>query len=203
MKIISLLVSVLLAQASSGQQVPLNKGWSLNMSGVSGGFYAISQTPQSVSFTFPDSSTGLFVDYLITKYRKSISGTITAQVQIVAPFSAIFIANPYPNACLETPAQVRLYFESGDNDGQRWWSNPQSVTLSNGIYTLAVPLTPDQWSGLNGESASQDAGTVANFQNAMRRTSTVGMTFGSCFFGHGVNASGGPAYFYLTSYVIQ
>lgn len=196
-------IAILSLLVSAHGQVPLNKGWSLNYSGAAGGSWPISQTSQSVSFTFPDSGTGLYVNYLMAKYRKPISGTITAQIQVIAPLTATFVANPYPSACPTVPAQVRLHFQSGTNDGQTWWSNPISLVLANGVYTLSVPLTPDQWSGLNGEMANQDATTVANFTNAMRQTNQVGMTFGSCFFGHGVDVSGGPASFYLTGYTIQ
>ncbi len=200
-----LLLVFLVAQGAGTEQssLPLNRGWSLNTSGIVFESWPLQEAQQSVSFTFPDSSSKTYVDYLITKIHRGISGTITAQIQMVAPLTATFIANPDPNSCLTTPAQVRLYFDSGNNDGQRWWSNPVSVILVNGTFTMSVPLTPNQWSGLNGEWANQDATTIANFNLAMLKANLTGMTFGSCFFGHGVNVSGGPAYFNLTSYVIQ
>jgi hypothetical protein len=203
-KSLLLMVGLFVCSALWGEEIlALNKGWSLNTSGVKAEYWSLTQTSSSLSFTFPDNSSGLYVDYLSTSHKKGISGTITAQIQVVAPYTAIFLTNQYSLGCPTDPAQVRLYFQSGDNDGQRWWSNPISVVLINGSFTMVVPLTPDQWSGLNGEMANENSTTIANFKSAMSKTNEIGMTFGSCQFGHGVDVSGGPASFYLTSYVIQ
>jgi hypothetical protein len=56
-----------------------------------------------------------------------------------------------------------------------------------GNTTLAVPLTPDQWSSVFGRFGKQNATTLNGFQDVLGNLGHVGMTFGGgCFFGHGV-----------------
>jgi hypothetical protein len=55
-----------------------------------------------------------------------------------------------------------------------------------------------------GKSGDDDATALAGFQDALGNLGRVGMTFGGgCFFGHGVNVSGGTARFALISYTIS
>ena len=102
------------------------------------------------------------------------------------------------NTCATT-ATVRLFLQRRNDDlteeFYRWWSNPTVYDLqaTPGDVTLTVPITPDQWSSVYGKFGSQDATTLAGFQDALSNLGHVGMTFGGgCFFGHGVNGSGGP-----------
>ena len=73
------------------------------------------------------------------------------------------------------------------------------ITLAQGEHSIIVPLTPDQWSsvfGKNGYAAKEE------FYEALEDLGNIGMTFGgSCFFGHGVNVSGGPTMFILKEFV--
>ncbi len=85
---------------------------------------------------------------------------------------------------------------------QLWWANPVSYTLANGLITLSVPLTGDQWSSVFGAFGSDPAAAAA-FADSLANVNGIGVTFGGgCFFGHGVNVSGGPATFQLLSYSV-
>jgi hypothetical protein len=54
------------------------------------------------------------------------------------------------------------------------------------------------WSDVIGEFGTLSATTQAGFAATLASVSQIGMTFGGgCFFGHGVNVSGGTAAFEL------
>jgi hypothetical protein len=110
------------------------------------------------------------------------------------------------NTCI-TPAHVRLYMERKKNPNSeysRWWANPTSYELAAGSITMTVPLTPDQWSDVNGRFGNADSTATANFRQAIQSLGSVGMTFGGgCFFGHGVNVSGGTARFTVTDFSVR
>jgi len=113
------------------------------------------------------------------------------------------------NTCA-TPATVRLFLERKNDDLSeefyRWWAHTISYELqaTPGNITLTVPLTPDQWSSVYGRTGNYDAAALAGFQDALQNLGNVGMTFGGgCFFGHGVNVSGGSARFALINYTIS
>jgi hypothetical protein len=113
------------------------------------------------------------------------------------------------NTCA-TPATVRLFLERKNDDFSeefyRWWAHTISYDLqaTPGNITLTVPLTPDQWSSVYGKTGNDDAAALAGFRDALQNLGNVGMTFGGgCFFGHGVNVSGGSARFALINYTIS
>jgi hypothetical protein len=59
----------------------------------------------------------------------------------------------------------------------------------------------DQWSDVYGRFGND---APSQFADALKYVGHVAMTFGGgCFFGHGVNISGGPAQFILTNYTIN
>ena len=64
-----------------------------------------------------------------------------------------------------------------------------AIELAEGQHTVAVPLKPNQWSsvfGKKGDSARTE------FDAALGDVEHLGISFGGgCFFGHGVNVSGG------------
>ena len=62
--------------------------------------------------------------------------------------------------------------------------------------TLTIPLRPHHWSSVFGKVGDQDTTTIAGFDQALENANYLGVTFGGgCFFGHGVNISGGTAQF--------
>jgi hypothetical protein len=82
----------------------------------------------------------------------------------------------------------------------RWWSNPLAIKLAEHQHSINVPLTPDQWSSVFGKKG--DA-APSEFATALKDVENIGMTFGGgCFFGHGVNISGGEATFTLKASAI-
>ena len=115
-----------------------------------------------------------------------------------------------PDNVCTVPATVRLFLERQNDDFSqefyRWWANPTGYELqpTSGSVTMTVPLTPDQWSSVYGKAGNYNAAALAGFQDALGHLGNVGMTFGGgCFFGHGVNVSGGSARFVLINYTIS
>jgi hypothetical protein len=102
-------------------------------------------------------------------------------------------------------ARVRLFLQqSGDTltaqePYKRWWSLPY-VELSDGEFTLSVPLSPDQWTSVFGQSGAE----VPNeFNAAISKLKNVGFTFGGTFAGHGVFVTGGNARFVLKEFSVS
>ncbi len=136
---------------------------------------------------------------------------ITVIVSILTTGAPLWRCPTEPNDICESVAHFRLYFEADSSiwtnsagDTFRWWSNPQGITLANGIATITVPLTGDQWSTVYGRAGTSDAEAVAGFQSTLQNTALLGGTFGSDFFGHGVyiQMKTGTAQFQLLSYSV-
>jgi hypothetical protein len=85
-------------------------------------------------------------------------------------------------------------------DVSRYWSNPVELILAPGRFTLTVPLTPDQWSNVDGKSGTQ---TLPAFNTLLHHVGVVGMTFGGMFFGHGAWCSQGKADFRCHSCLVN
>jgi hypothetical protein len=164
-----------------------------------------------VAFNFPvEDGTHPRVDYFWSSETKPLSGTITTSFQIATSSPSVvfnYVFEP-TNTC-SYPAHVRLLLAAkGFNNlsspnyvNDRWWSNPTAALLVGGsTVTLTVPLTPDQWSNVNGQfGTAQPAG----FANALQHPAMLGFSYGGgCFFGHGVNVSGGTAQFFVGGYSI-
>jgi hypothetical protein len=145
------------------------------------------------------------VHYVVTDYTQPITAvTLVMTFRVETTGSVVFNGNLQPDNTCNFPAGVHPYIERQNDDGgefYRWWANPIYYALAPGSVTLAVPLTPDQWSSVFGKFGNYDAESLAGFQAALQNVGEVGMTFGGgCFFGHGVNVSGGTARFVLTGY---
>jgi len=165
----------------------------------------------SLCFDFPAQKSKT-VNYLYTVAPQSFgtAGNLSASIQVVTTGAPVFnyVFEP-ANTCVY-PAHFRLYFEADSSawtnsagDTFRWWSNPIAYELAGGSATLTVPLTGDQWSTVYGRFGNSDADAAAGFQASLLHTGLAGGTFGGgCFFGHGVNVSGGTAQFQLLSYSI-
>ena len=81
------------------------------------------------------------------------------------------LADAARNTCAN-PAHARLSFArtgwSKGGEFYRWWANFDVYELAPGSVTLAVPLTPSQWSSDFGKIGSQDAGSLDGFRSALR-----------------------------------
>ncbi len=165
----------------------------------------------ALCFDFP-SQKSKTVNYLYTFAVQPFgsAGNVSASIQIATTGLPVFnYVFEKSNTCV-SPAHFRLYFEADSSvwtnsagDTFRWWSNPIAYELAGGSATLTVPLTGDQWSTVYSRFGNSDAESAAGFQASLLHTALIGGTFGGgCFFGHGVNVSGGTAQFQLLGYSI-
>jgi len=168
----------------------------------------------AVVFDFPvEDGKHPAVNYFWAPHTKPISVALTAAFQIATASSSVVFNYQFDssNTCIY-PAHVRLLMARRDFDKKhnpdyantRWWSNPTAAFLTGGsAVQLSVPLTPDQWSNINGQSGNYDATTREGFNDMLQHPAMLGFSFGGgCFFGHGVNVSGGTAQFLLWGYSI-
>ena len=168
----------------------------------------------AVVFDFPvEDGTQPTVNYFWTPQNKHISGALTAAFQMVTSSSSVVFNYQFEssNTCVN-PAHVRLLMARNDYNktnnpdyaNTRWWSNPIAALLTGGsTVQLRVPLTPDQWSNINGQFGNSDTTTLNGFNNTLQHPAMLGFSFGGgCFFGHGVNVSGGTAQFFLWGYSV-
>lgn len=162
-----------------------------------------------------DSAGGLYFDfpaapksmgYLYNKTPpKTIGGTVVISLGVATTGTPVFKNWEQSDSCAP---QAHPFFMSGSDPFNaakplaRWWANPASYTLASGNTTLSIPLTPENWSSADGRWANADATTLAAFNAAKSNVSGMGVTFGGCFFGHGVSVSGGTARFTINSYKI-
>jgi hypothetical protein len=154
------------------------------------------------SFAFPSSETGGHVNYVQTPFSATTtptSVTITFKVESASPQYVVVDTTDIP------PATFRLFFEQQNdeltNANGRWWYDEIIYNLGsqdNQTLTVTVPLTPDQWTNVDGEQNPQA------FSAALANIGSVGMTFGRQYFaGHGVALSSGSAKFILISYSVM
>jgi hypothetical protein len=161
---------------------------------------ATSTGSDNASFNFqPD----VYTAQLVTT-AKSLIGDLTndtiAATVMVSGVNGTFV-DQNGGGCGTAP-NVRLFFTTknpGFNYTDYWWSNPTSVTLANGTFSLSAPLTdPSQWSDWNGTSGTS---ATAAFNAAVANVQTIGLSFGGgCFFENGVTTSDGSGTFALTNF---
>ena len=145
------------------------------------------------------------VHYVTTKYTTPIAAhaVLTLSFKIEADSHIVFNFNlKKNNTCEKPPASVRAFLQRADDDfygaNNRFWSNPVSIVLAPGEYTMKVELSPDQWTNVRGERSE------LGFANVLKNMGHIGVTFGGgCFFGHGVNVSGGAARFIMTRFELK
>jgi hypothetical protein len=153
----------------------------------------------TLSFTFPKTDG---VHYVTKPFSPTAPKTIAATFTITA---GKFVA-----AGSGTP-KLYLYFQRAGDDMQalkgtteyyRWWSNPQSVVLAGGTYTLSVALQPKDWTSVWGARGTEN---VKMFNEAVSNMRMAGMTFGSDSggFGHGAWDLLGRAVFTLKSFEVR
>jgi hypothetical protein len=145
------------------------------------------------------------VHYITTKYITPIPAhaVLTLSFKIEADSSSVFnFKLEKDNNCDGPPASVRAILQRADDDlygaSNRFWSNPTSVVLAPGEHTMTVELSPDQWTNVEGERSE------SGFAEMLKNMGNIGVTFGGgCFFGHGVNVSGGGARFIMTRFELK
>ena len=159
----------------------------------------------ALAFDFPPTGS---INYLFTASPQTIvHGTLSITVRLTTSGPVIFNSlDPQIGACA-APSSVRPLIWSnhnGNGEFDRWWSNPQAITLAAGTQTISVPLTADAWSSVNGKFGNADEPTRFAFERALLNVSRLGVTFGGgCSFGHGVNVPSGAATFALTEYLVR
>jgi hypothetical protein len=159
----------------------------------------------ALAFQFPADGS---INYLFTASPLRIAhGTLSVSVRVTTTGAVVFNSlDPQSSTCT-IPSSVRPLIWANDNGNgayDRWWSNPRSFTLAAGSATIAVPLTADAWSSVNGRFGNADPETKFAFDKALLNVTRFGLTFGGgCSFGHGINIRGGTATFAVTEYAIR
>lgn len=150
------------------------------------------------AFRFPTAVPGV---HGVTRSWGSVGGgtlKLAFQIDGNATFTEVDCGSPN---CVPGPGKIRLFLQRcGDDWGggakasYRFYSPP--LDLVPGDSTLAVRLSPELWTNVNGQ---QDAD---GFAAALADLCTAGMGFGGMFAMHGVYANG-DAIFTLRSYAIE
>lgn len=135
------------------------------------------------------------VNYIQTPFNATVAlhnVTITFRIESNAPQYAVMDTSDH------LPATVHLFFEqqndTGDPNGRWWatWSQYDLGSQDNTTITFVVPLTPDQWSNVDGQRDS------TAFYAALANIGWIGVTCGGqFFFGHGVALNSGGAKYIL------
>jgi len=166
-------------------------------------------------FDFPAPSCGradvCSVHYVSTPVSMSVttSGHVNAVFQITTSGTPIFNYRLKPNNTCDYPAHARFYLQRkrddlsgrGEYEFYRWFSNDVAYELAAGSANLTAALTPDQWTSVFGKKGDYHSAAKLGFAVALQDLANVGFVFGGgCFYGHGVNVSGGTARFMLEKY---
>lgn len=144
----------------------------------------------------------LLTPYTTPIVNKSLSMTVKVATTGNPVFNYKFESG---NNC-PVPASAHLYFQRNNDylgsEYNRWWSNPIAFQIkSTDSVDITVPFTPENWSSVYGKFANYDNASLAGFNDAVKNPGYFGITFGGgCFFGHGVNVSGGTARFTVTNF---
>jgi len=159
----------------------------------------------AVSFDFPNTPDVAGLNTKHPAYNGSLLGDLTGKtVSATYDISGVTGSFIFYGACGITPANVRLYFETNNNDlgeSQYWWSNPESRTLANGPDTLMASLIPSNWSDRDGHKGTFDGAHMAAFAASVSDVQQIGVSFGGgCFFANGVGTSDGSGTFKLTNF---
>jgi hypothetical protein len=154
------------------------------------------------SFELPASKTGGHVNYVQTPFNAATTlhnVNITFRVESDTPQYTVID----PSDIL--PATVHLFFEQQNDDlrnpNGRWWANANGYNLGsqdNATITFVVPLTPDQWSNVDGKLDPNA------FYAALKNVGWIGLTCGGQYFwGHGVALNSGSAKLILINFYVN
>jgi hypothetical protein len=144
------------------------------------------------------------VHYVMTAYTKPIDegSTITVKGRIEITGTPRFNYHLEPlNTCNAAPHARVLLQRSNDDmyaSDNRYWSSPVAIPLVPGDFSVSITVEKDQWT--NVDSTFNGNG----FDQTLQSIGNTGLTFGGgCFFGHGINVSGGSATFVVTKFEIK
>jgi hypothetical protein len=164
------------------------------------------------SFDFPDCGgrSACSVNYVTTRVDMAASQSIKATFAVTINGPVQFHYKLERDNTCDSPARVRLFIQrkgddlTGAKEFWRWWSNPVSLQLGSGAGELTAALAPSEWLSVFGKRGDASAAAREGFQLALREIGNVGFTFGGgCFYGHGVNITGGTARFTLTGFSVD
>jgi hypothetical protein len=170
-------------------------------SAVEGGWY----------FDFPscDGSNACSVNYVTVPVNLAATESVRAIVQIATAGIPAFHYKLSANNTCESPAHARFILQrkgddlSARSEFYRWFSS-SGVKLEEGSADLTVPLAPDLWVSVFGKRGNHDEAAGSGFRQALQNLGNVGFVFGGgCFYGHGVNVTGGSAQFLVTKYSVK
>lgn len=159
----------------------------------------------AVSFDFPSTPDVAGLNTKHPAYNGSLLGDLTGKtVSATYTINGATGAFIYYGSSTGLPANVRLYFETNNNElgeSQYWWSNPVFQPLANGGYTLTAPLNPAAWSDRDGHLGTYNPAHTAAFNAAVSDVQQIGVSFGGgSFFANGVGTTDGSGTFTLTDF---
>jgi hypothetical protein len=144
------------------------------------------------------------VHYVTTKYTEALpyKSTLTISGEITVTNKPTFNYQlKSTNTCLSPPNARALIQKKNDDlydSNGRFWSNPIAIPLVPGKFSVTIPLDIDNWSNVYGKRDKSGMKTL------LANMGRIGLTFGGgCFFGHGINVSGGTAKFTVTNFEVQ
>lgn len=119
---------------------------------------------------------------------KSLRATFTATVRLIGA-GTLF---PWDGAAITPNARLFIFCEGNSWDVNhpeaRWWATRAYYPLVQGDWTTIAALTndPSLWSDADGHAGSA---VPTLFAAALSNVSSLGMTFGGQFYGHGAYGS--------------
>jgi hypothetical protein len=144
------------------------------------------------------------VHYVTTSYRRVIrkGATVVIKGRIEVTGTPIFNYHLEPsNTCDSTPNAHALLQRKNDDmvsPDNRYWSNPITIPLVPGDFSVSIPIREGQWTNVDGKL------NKSGFNKTLKNIGNIGLTFGGgCFFGHGVSVRDGTARFVVTSFAIE
>jgi hypothetical protein len=141
------------------------------------------------------------VNYVQTPFNATVvlhNVTITFRIESTAPQYLVMDSTDH------LPATVHLFFEQQNDNGDpngRWWATWSQYDLGsqdNSTVTFVIPLTPDQWSNVDGQRDPK------SFYAALSNIGWIGVTCGGqFFFGHGIALGGGSSKYVLVDLTVN
>jgi hypothetical protein len=149
------------------------------------------------------------IHYVTVPVNLSASKLVRAAFQISTTGTPTFQYKLQADNTCEYPAHVRYILQrkgddlSANSELYRWFSL-SGVKLEQMSADLIVPLLPEQWVSVFGKRGDYDESTRNEFHRTLQSLGNVGFVYGGgCFYGHGVNVTGGSARFIATKYSVK